>query len=231
MLYALGHPLALLLLAGTFVVGITLIGWLSSLVAHRVGRSQKERLIPDPRRHLEPFGVLGAAVSGLGWAKPVDLPDRRRRGAAVATALTGPLVVLALGLGLLVLWNGLYGPVGGQQGGILPFNAVIAGPARFLQAGGPLDGSAALFLVGCSLLYLGVLSLVPLPPLPGGLLMLALAPRSPGWQKAEYQLVERNIGVAALLVLLLIPLGGSVPMLPRLLDIALTPLVRVICGG
>ena len=140
-------------------------------------------------------------------------------------------MVLALGVGLLVLWNGLYGPVGGQEGGRLAFNAVVTGPAQFLQSGGPLDAATALFLVGCSLLYLGALSLVPLPPLPGGLLMLALAPRTPGWQKAEYQLVERNIGVAALLVLLLIPLGGSVPMLPKLLDIVLTPVVRVICGG
>jgi hypothetical protein len=231
-LYALAHPAALLLLALAFVVGITLLGWVSSVVAHRSGMRQaaaEGRLVPDPRRHLEPFGVLAAAIAGIGWAKPVDLPARKGR--AIATALTGPLLLLGLGVGLLVLWNGLYGPVGGADAGILPFAAVVAGPAEFLQSGGRLSSSAALFLVGCSFLYLGALSLVPLPPLPGGMLILALAPRTQGWQKAEYQLVERNFGIVALLVLLLIPLGRSVPMLPTLLDIVLTPLVRVICGG
>ena len=75
------------------------------------------------------------------------------------------------------------------------------------------------------------LSLVPLPPLDGGRLLFALAPRSPGWQKAEYQLDERNIGIAVLLALLLIPLGGPQALLPVLLDTLAGPLLDRVTGG
>ena len=37
--------------------------------------------------------------------------------------------------------------------------------------------------------------------------MFLYAPRTRGWQKAEYHLVEQNIGTVILLALLLIPLA------------------------
>jgi hypothetical protein len=61
--------------------------------------------------------------------------------------------------------------------------------------------------------------------------MFALAPRTSGWQKAEYQLDERNIGVAVLLALLLIPLGGPQALLPVLLDTVAGPIVDRVTGG
>jgi membrane-associated protease RseP (regulator of RpoE activity) len=77
----------------------------------------------------------------------------------------------------------------------------------------------------------GLLSLVPIPPMDGGRLLFGLAPRTPGWQKAEYQLDERNIGIAVLLALLLIPLGGPQALLPTILDTLAGPLVRLVTGG
>jgi hypothetical protein len=62
-------------------------------------------------------------------------------------------------------------------------------------------------------------------------LLFGLAPRTHGWLRAEHQLVERNIGVAVLLALLIIPLGGPVPLLPSLLDTVLDPVVAGLCGG
>ncbi len=88
-----------------------------------------------------------------------------------------------------------------------------------------------MLLAGASQLYLGTLSLVPLPPLDGGRLLFALAPRTQGWQKAQYTLVEQNIGLAALLALLVIPLGGPLPLLPSLLDTVLSPVLKLLCGG
>ena len=41
----------------------------------------------------------------------------------------------------------------------------------------------------------GVISLLPLPPLEGGRLLFLFTPKTLGWQKAEYQLAERNIGL------------------------------------
>src|SRR3712207_7472052 len=55
-------------------------------------------------------------------------------------------------------------------------------------------------------------SLVPLPPLEGGRLLFARAPRTHGWQQAELYLVEKNLGTVAVLVLLLLPLGGQQPL-------------------
>ena len=71
----------------------------------------------------------------------------------------------------------------------------------------------------------------PLPPLPGGTALFAVAPPSLGWQKAHYQLVERNIGTAVVLALLLIPLGGPTALLPTVLGSVVGPLVRVVSGG
>ncbi len=226
MLYALAHPAALGILLGSYVVGLTLHGWVQSLVADRVGDRRprlEQRLRPDPRHHLDPFGVVGAAIAGLGWARPVELLDRRRRGAACAVALSGPAVNLFLGVVLLLAWRSAYGP-GGFGGGA----------AYTLQHGVPLGAGAlstSLLLAGASQLYLGTLSLVPLPPLDGGRLLFALAPRTQGWQKAQYTLVEQNIGLAALLALLVIPLGGPLPLLPSLLDTVLSPVLKLLCGG
>jgi len=86
-------------------------------------------------------------------------------------------------------------------------------------------------LFGLMNAYVGVLSLVPLPPLDGGRLLFGLAPRTSGWQKAEYHLVEQNIGLVAVLVLLLLPLGGPQALLPVVLDRVVSPLVRLATGG
>lgn len=177
---------------------------------------------PDPRLHLDPFGCVAAAISGLGWVKPVEVLDHRRRGAALAVTLSGPAINLLLGAGLLLAFRASAGV--GINGGL----------ASLLQHGTSFSGAAgqiALLLAGASQLYLGALSLVPLPPLDGGRLLFALAPRTAGWQKAQHYLVEQNIGIAVLLALLLIPLGGPLPLLPQLLDTVLGPLITVLTGG
>jgi Zn-dependent protease len=225
-LYALSHPPALGVLVFSLVVGLTLNGWVSSLVASRLGDRRvvlEGRTKPDPRVHLEPFGMVAALLSGLGWARPVEPPLSRRRGPLLAVTLAGPVTNIALGVGLLVAYRAWFGPE------LLLRN----GAAYELQHGLPLDATAGtlLLLAGASQLYLGALSLVPLPPLAGGRLLFGLAPRTQGWLRAEHQLIERNIGTAVLLALLVIPLGGPVPVLPQVLDALLTPVLRAILGG
>lgn len=223
MLFALSHPLALGVLVVSFVVGLTLHGWVQSLVADRTGDRRprlEQRLKADPRRHLDPFGAVAALLSGLGWVRPVEGPVVRRRGALLAVTLSGPAVNLVAGVGLLVGWRLGYGPAADVSGGW----------AQELQRGLDADAfpGALLLLAGLSQLYLGVLSLVPLPPLDGGRLLFGLAPRTHGWLRAEHQLVERNIGTVVLLALLVIPLGGPVPVLPQVLDSLLEPLLRLL---
>ncbi len=225
MLYALAHPLAFGVLLGSFIVGVALHGWVQALTASGFGDPRirlERRTSPDPRRHLDPFGAVAAAIAGVGWTLPVSYPDRRRRVQVVTVALVGPALNLVLGVGLLAVFRFAYGPVG------------ISAPALLLQRGSGTAGhpaELALLLVGLSQLYLGALSLLPLPPLDGGRLLFALAPTTPGWQRAEFRLVEQNIGVGVLLALLLIPLGGPQPLLPQLLDAVLAPVVRLVTGG
>ncbi len=229
MLYALEHPVSLVVLLASFVLGLTAHGVVQAWVAARTGDRRavlEGRTKADPRRHLDPFGCVGALLSGVGWVKPVELPFRCRRSAALWVTLSGPATNIVAGVALLLAWRIAYGP--GNY-----FGELEGGAAYFLQHGlsAGLFPGALLALAGASQLYLGVLSLVPLPPLDGGRLMFALAPKTHGWLRAEHELVERNIGVVVLLALLVIPLGGPVPILPQLLDVLLNPLLTVLLGG
>jgi Zn-dependent protease len=223
-LYALDDPVSLLVLVASFLVAVTVHGWVQALVATRAGDRRpaaEGRTRPDPRRHVDPFGAVGAAIAGVGWAKPVDPPDRRRRGALVAVLLSGAVANLVVGFAALVAFR-------------LAGGAAIGTSVQELQYG--VDAGLdivlrALLLFGLMNVFVGLLSLVPLPPLDGGRLLFALAPRTPGWQKAEYHLDERNLGVAVLLALLLIPLGGPQALLPVLLGTVGGPLVDLVTGG
>ena len=219
MLYALGDPVSFVLLVVAFVVCAVLSAWLSQLAAARVRLREPGRGRPDPRTQLDPFGAVGAAVAGFGWGRPVEVPSNRRGGAVALAVLTGPLVVLALGLGVLVGFGAVHGEAPASS--------------QLLQRGAavlPL-GQEAWLLTGLMATYVGALGLVPLPPLPGGTALFAVAPMTPGWRQAHHQLAERGIGTAVLLALRLLPLGGPTALLPTLLDQVLGPLVQAATGG
>ena len=225
MLYALGDPVAFVLLVLSFLFAVTLHGWVAAVAADRGGdrRPRAEgRLRPDPRRHLDPFGAIAGAIAGLGWARPLEPAGlRTRRAALIASCLAGPAVNLLLAAAALLAFRAVSG-----QG----LSAVSAAVLQHGVSGGSL-AERALLLLGLMNAYVGVLSLVPLPPLDGGRLLFGLAPRTAGWQKAEYHLVEQNIGLAVILVLVLLPLGGPQPLLPTILDTIVSPLVRLVTGG
>jgi len=226
-LYALGDPVSFVVLVLSFLVAATLHGWVQALVATRTGDRRpaaEGRTRPDPRRHVDPFGAVAAAIAGVGWARPVEPPDRRRRGALVAVLLSGAVANLVVGAVLLLGVQALTGGITGMTVQLLQY-----GVGRGIGGGDLL--ARALLMLGLMHVYVGALSLVPLPPLDGGRLLFALAPRSPGWQKAEHQLDERGIGIAVLLALLLIPLGGPQALLPVLLDTVVGPLVDLVTGG
>jgi Zn-dependent protease len=226
-LYALGDPVSFVVLVLSFLAAATLHGWVQSVVAARAGDRRpaaEGRTRLDPRRHVDPFGGVAAAIAGVGWARPLEPPDRRRRGALVAVLLSGAVANLVVGVAVLVGFRLAGGRVTGTT--VLLLQRGV-GEGLF---GGELL-LRVLLMFGLMHVFVGALSLVPLPPLDGGRLLFALAPRTPGWQKAEYQLDERNIGIAVLLALLLIPLGGPQALLPVLLDTVLGPLLDLVTGA
>lgn len=222
MLYALRQPLALLALVLGFGLGVTVRGLAQAALARdrRTGR----RTV-DPRRHLDPFGAVAAAIAGVGWGAPREAPPglRRGRGRQAAVLLAGPVALLLAGSLLLAG----YLAAGGAR-----FGLAVAPLSSYLR-GGVVPASAGhtlLLLAGMELLAMGVLALVPLPPLDGGRLLFLLGPRSLGWQRAQYQLDERNIGLAIVLALLLLPLAGGVPLLLFIVDTVLDPLLRLVAA-
>jgi len=214
-LYALRHPLALIALLAGFLAGVIAHGVAQALVARRLGEPflGGGRRLLDPRRHLDPFGAIAAALAGPGWGTSPELgrlrmrSPRRYAGALLAGPLAN-LVLAAVGIGGFLLAGGA---------GFVLDGSVVAPGVR----GSLLPGSAAqtvLLLFGVENLAMGLLSLVPLPPLDGGRALFALGPRSPGWQRAEYTLSEQNWGILAVLLLLVLPLAGALPPLLFLLD-------------
>ncbi|MGH3734737.1 MAG: hypothetical protein ACRDT6_03800 [Micromonosporaceae bacterium] len=222
MLRALIQPAAFAGLLLAFLIGLSVraaVGvWLAQrLLQHRVGS-----VLPHPRRDIDPFGAIAAALAGTGWGRRAQLPEvgwlveRRSRRALVLIA--GPLATAALGFVVLVGYHLLL-----ADNGFL----AIRGPSDVLTgAPGPvaeqLWGS-----LGTGLLCFGVLALLPLPPLDGWWLVWLLA-RNTGAtaQRWRHWLEERNLGALALVVLLVIPLGNRAPLLLGVLDWLVTPLMR-----
>lgn len=214
MLFLLRSPLTLLAIAISLLVGIVAHCVVQAAVARSVGDrmpASTGRLSPDPRRHFEPFGIIAMLISGIGWNRPIPFQEPRFRGARgrfTLAVLSGPftnLVLSVLGLVALRLLE--------QPG--------FAGAGTFRTFGDGASFGALLAhefaLVNAAV---GVLTLIPIPPLDGARLLWVYAPRSPGWQNARYQLEERNIGLGICLILMLPLIAGSGLLLRLTLSIA-----------
>lgn len=229
MLYALGHPVTLVGLVAGFVLTCLFHASAQALAASRLGfrRPRAEgRVSLDPRRQLDPFGCVAAALAGPAWPRPVE-PGARTWGSrswkTVIALATGPAVSALFAGGLLIAARATGAPreAMGVPGGDL---------SDILHGRGPvLDLTPRVFLAaGVAALAVCLTSLIPLPPLDGGRALFAVAPRSNGWMRAEHWLVEQNVGLVAVLVLLVIPISGEGPLLLGLLDTAARPILHAI---
>ena len=221
MLRALAHPVTFLGLLAGFLVAILAHAVAQAAAARGYGDRGAMREVRKPQRAVEPFGAVAAAIAGPGWGVTREPSLRARgRGRRAAMLLAGPAAALLVG---------------------------AAGIAGYLAAGGPrpvlevvrlapllqnrLEGPAAQMFTlsfGIEALAVGVLSLVPLPPLTGWRILMLFSGRTTGWQRAREYLEERNFGVAALLVLLLVPLGVGGPILLELVDWAIGLLLSIV---
>jgi Zn-dependent protease len=229
-LYAVGHPVALVGLVLGFVLAVTAHGYAQALVATRLGERRPRaegRVSLDPRRQLDPFGALAAALAGPGWCRPVEAGAgtfRGRKWKPLVALAAGPIVSGVLGCGLL-----LAARAAGAPGAVLGV-AGLTDLSDLLHGRVPASGVAARALLGAGAAALAValVSLVPIPPLDGGRALFAVAPHSLGWQRARHRLIEQNIGLVAVLALLVIPISGERPLLLVLLDTVARPLLHQI---
>lgn len=187
--------LLVLLLVPSLIIAIVFHevahGFAALLLGDPTAKEQR-RLSLNPIRHVHPIGTLLVpgvlALSGLpvfGWAKPVPVSKGRLNNPrfgmmAVAAAGPGTNFVLAL--------------IGAVSLGLL---------ARSLEMppeGGLLYLFSALNFFILINLFLGLLNLIPIPPLDGSHIVEGLLPR----QAARVYVRFRYYGIALLLILLLV---------------------------
>jgi Zn-dependent protease len=204
-------------------VDLTVLG--AAVVLHEVGHgavayrcgdptaAEQGRLTLNPLRHVDPIGTVllplllgaGAWLAGVrpllfGWAKPVPVDPRRMRNprrdmALVAAA--GPTINVVLGM---------------LSAGALVLLYVHLPDARSSRLA---DAARMSVRLNC---VLAVLNLLPIPPLDGGRIFAALAPRA--WRPALAQ-VERY---GLLIVVLVI---SSTPVLPWLVAPVITAMLAL----
>ena len=204
MLFALGHPLALLGLALGFVVGILAVGAVQSRSAGVGPHNSHQRVGGLVARYVDPFGAIAAALGGVGWAAPIEI-GRFRRGAArrrlIRTLLLAPVTHLALAVTGCAALAGL--------GHLTVLRLVDTRFALHGLYGLPFLQLTVLGFVVVNL-TMALLHVIPLPPMAAGRILFLLAPQTPAWQRAAYQLEDNNWGVG-LLIGLSLPLfsGGA----------------------
>ena len=213
MLWALGQPAALVGLVVGFAVALAVRAAAQHLALRRVlGRS---RLL-DVRRDFDIFGAVAAVIGGTGWGR--KSPDVGASPPPLAVLLAGPAAVL---IASQVAFAG-YRVAGGDP---LPLRVYAAADVLRGVPGSPLPQALLSFAVG--LLAFGFLALLPLPPLDGWVLLRRSVRRpGSGFQRARYWLEEQNIGVVILLVGLILPLVGGLPLLLLILNVVTLPVLR-----
>jgi hypothetical protein len=238
-LYALRYPLSFVVLVVAFAIGLYVRG----LVQRLIGGQRRPAWARDLTRRrplgwlrsvVDPYGCVAAAIGGPGWGSSLETGNFVRKPPAkvVAQLLAGPIALAGIGIGALAGFRA-WTDVGLSSVPNAPswLRQAYDGAPFLVEAGTHVHyltnfGKVALLLAGTEWLAMGILAILPLPPLDGGKLLFALAPRSPGWQRAHYRLDEENWGTLILLVLAL-PIFGE-PLLVSLLSTMVDPLVGLI---
>ena len=171
------HVLALLIIVG--IQGAILAG--TAVLLGDKGPKYDGRLTIVPFRHIDLVGAISLVIFGLGWAKPMDIDSQQfhiRSFGIVVTILIGFI-------GLLVTATLLYELVPTALM-MLPFTVGIA-TAEFLRTASSLT------------VWFALLSLIPIPPFTGGLLISMIGIRVPQkrqWIITAMLLVAVATGVA-----------------------------------
>jgi membrane-associated protease RseP (regulator of RpoE activity) len=206
-IYHLGEPVYFAGLVLGFLLGCLVHVAAQRWAAARFGGPAMRWMLPSRQgvgRYVDPFGAVAALLGGVGWPTPVEAGSyqRSQRAKAIWIMLVGPLANAVLSVVALELLERT-----GNEGGLAGSPSI--GDVFRGHLGLSSTGPTLLTAIAVINMYMAVLSLVPLPPLEGGRIMFLLAPRTLGWQKAEYYLVERNIGIGVLLVGLILSLGAN----------------------
>ena len=144
------------------------------------------RLTLNPAKHLDPIGFICMLFFGFGWAKPVPINTRyfaKPKRDMALTGIAGPLSNLALALVFAIFLR-----ITVQFGALFMSVPVYSAVQTFLILGVRMNITLAVF------------NLIPVPPLDGSRLFLALLPSETYFKIMRY---EKYIYIALLIALAL----------------------------
>jgi Zn-dependent protease len=204
-LFVLNKPALLLGIIAALYLGVVIGSGATVLTAKLLGDpmgQRQGRLSLNPARNVQIYSAVMMVLGGFGWAEQVPLNDRwkARRFHVTVAVLARPITYAALSLGAVAGAHAVDVVTYGVLQDRIP-EAVALTTAHHSFPAELLLQMALVFAALC------VISLIPVPPTDLGRVIFTLAGSSVGWQKARYQLEERNIGLVILLALLLLPIG------------------------
>ncbi len=160
--------LELIIMAPPLLLALTIHEFFHGAIAYHLGDPTAKslgRLTLNPLKHLDPLGTLAFFLVKFGWAKPIPVNPsyfRNPKKDMVWVALAGPASNLALALVSALLCKLLLL--------VIQLVPLVIAQKVLLPALGMMVASVWINLV------LGILNLLPIPPLDGGKILAGLLP-------------------------------------------------------
>ena len=202
--------LALILSIPGVIIAMTFHEFAHAWMADRLGDDtprRQGRLTLNPFKHMEPIGMLMLLFAGFGWGRPVEInPNNfnrtitiRKGNALVALAGTVMNLILALIFSIiyaLILAFGGIAFINSQVGGII---TDIIMYTIFMNVG------------------LGVFNLIPLPPLDGSKVLVAILPTN---ARSWFESHERILYIVFIII-----------WITPIASLIISPVIRLINNG
>ena len=184
------NPLAFFIIFPLLLLSITFHEWAHCLVTDKLGDPTpraKGRLTLDPRAHLDPIGTLAMLLTGFGWGRPAPFDPYNLKSPvkdAALIAAAGPTSNILIALVAAILLK-----IG-------------------FVAGLPLLAIALVQLISLNIV-LAVFNLIPVGPLDGAKIVLALLPPETA---LEFEAFMSRYGIIVLGLLIFPWAGGASPV-------------------